>query len=337
MISGLTVADIWFGLLGLVLVLYVLLDGFDLGVGVISLFVDSGSRDRMLLSLGGVWDANETWLVVFAGALFGAFPAVYGIVLQGLYIPITLMLFSLIVRGMAFEFREHAAHKRYWDLGFGISSLVAAVTQGLALGAVLGGLSVRDLAYAGGVWDWLSGFSVLTALGVVFGYALLGAAYLIIKTEDALQRQMRAAARYCAWLTVLAGIGVSLWTPLRFDYVAERWLSWPGGFYLAPLPLAAGVSFILLLRSLGEKNEYSPFGWSVSIFLMAFLGLAVSLYPFLVPPVIPIAQGASSDKTLYFMLVGIGLLIPVMMMYNVYQYRVFSGKVKRAEEDDARA
>lgn len=322
-------ADVWFGLLGLLLVFYVLLDGFDLGVGVIALFAGDQRRSQMMATLGGVWDANETWLVVFGGALFGAFPSVYGVVLHGLYIPITLMLFGLILRGVALEFREHAEHKRPWNRAFGVASLLAATMQGLALGALLGGIPVQGQAFVGSVWHWLSPFALLTAVGVVFGYTLLGATYLIIKTEGELQQQARRVARLSGWLTVGAGIGVSLMTPLRFDYVAERWLDWPQLLWLAPLPLSAGVGFVMLLRSLRARREHMPFVWSVVIFLAAFMGLAASLYPFLVPPSITLQQAAASDKTLWFMLAGIGLLIPVMVVYNAYQYRVFRGKVSR--------
>lgn len=322
-------ANIWFGLLGFILVLYVVLDGFTLGTGIISLFAKTEERrDIMMNSLGSVWDANETWLVVFGGALFGAFPPVYGIVLHGLYIPIMLLIFALIFRGVAFEFREHGRHKRRWNMAFGLGSLGAAAMQGVALGAVLGGIPVDALSFSGSVWHWLDPFVFLTAVGVVFGYTLLGATYLIIKTEDELQAQARRIARLAGWGTVLAGVGVSLWTPLRFEYVAERWLSWPDMVWLAPLPISAGICFFMLLRGLRCGFERSPFLWSVGIFLTSFLGLAVSIYPYLVPPAVTIAAGASEVKTLIFMLAGIGILIPIMMVYNGYQYLVFRGKAK---------
>lgn len=327
-------ADIWFFLLGFILVLYVVLDGFTLGVGILSLFAKNDQRrDVMMASLGSVWDANETWLVVFGGALFGAFPEVYGIVLQGLYIPITIMIFALIFRGVAFEFRGHGRHKGRWNMAFGLGSTVGAAMQGIALGAVLGGIPVSGLQFDGSVWHWLSPFAVLTALGVVFGYTLLGATYLILKTEGDQQRRANRIAVIAAWLTVLVGIGVSVWTPLRLEYVAERWFSWPNVALLAPLPLAAAVCFAMLLRGLKRGFERSPFFWSVGIFLTSFGGLAVSLYPYLVPPAVTALDSASSSKTLVFMLTGIGILIPIMMVYNGYQYLVFRGKA-RVEEGD---
>lgn len=322
-------ADIWFFLLGFILVLYVVLDGFTLGVGVISLFAKNEERrDIMMASLGSVWDANETWLVVFGGALFGAFPEVYGIVLHGLYIPIMIMIFALIFRGVAFEFREHGRHKRRWNLAFSLGSTIGAAMQGVALGAVLGGIPVVALQFSGSVWHWLSPFALLTALGVVFGYTLLGATYLVLKTEGELQRRARKIAVIAAWLTVLAGVGVSVWTPLRFDYVAERWFSWPEMALLMPLPIAAALCFLMLLRGLKRGFERSPFFWSVGIFLTSFGGLAVSLYPYLVPPTVTALDSASSSKTLIFMLTGIGILIPIMMVYNGYQYLVFRGKAR---------
>lgn len=327
-------ADIWFFLLGFILVLYVVLDGFTLGVGILSLFAkDEQRRDVMMASLGSVWDANETWLVVFGGALFGAFPEVFGIVLHGLYIPITIMIFALIFRGVAFEFRGHGRHKRRWNLAFGLGSTIGAAMQGIALGAVLGGIPVQDLQFSGSVWHWLSPFALLTALGVVFGYVLLGATYLVLKTEGAQQQRARTFAVAAAWLTVLAGIGVSVWTPLRFEYVADRWFSWPNMVLLAPLPIAAAVCFFMLLRGLKKRFERSPFFWSVGIFLTSFGGLAVSLYPYLVPPAVTALDSASSSKTLVFMLTGIGILIPIMMVYNGYQYLVFRGKVRAGESD----
>lgn len=322
-------ADIWFFLLGLMLVLYVVLDGFTLGVGILSLFARrEQSRELLMASLGSVWDANETWLVVFAGALFGAFPEVYGIVLHGLYLPILMMVIALIFRGVAFEFREQGRNKKRWSLAFGLGSVIAAAMQGLALGALLGGIPVSDLRFSGGVWHWLSPFAILTAFGVVFGYTLLGATYTLLKTEGEVQRGARRVALMAAWLTVAAGIGVSVWTPLRFDYVAERWFSWPGLVLLAPLPLAAAFCFLMLLRGLRRGFETSPFFWSVGIFLTSFGGLAVSLYPYLVPPTVTLVDSASSSRTLVFMLAGIGILIPIMMVYNGYQYLVFRGKVR---------
>lgn len=326
--------NIWYVILGLILVLYVVLDGFTLGVGVLSLFTrDEQRRSVMMSSLGSVWDANATWLVVLAGALFGAFPLAFGVVMHALYIPVMLMVFGLIFRGVAFEFHEHAENKRGWGFGFGIGSLVAAAAQGLALGGVIGGLPVAGRAYAGSTWTWLDPFSLMVGIGVVFGYALIGATWLIYKTEGDLQQRSFRRARQFAWLMLAAGLGVTLWTPLRHEYVFDKWFTYPGIWYIGVLPLGAAVAFFMLLRALRRRHEGSPFLWTLTIFLFSFAGLGVSLYPDLVPPEVTIAAAAASSKTLVFMLTGIGMLLPVMLIYNAYQYLVFRGKVRSADHE----
>lgn len=326
-------AAVWFILLGLILMLYVVTDGFDLGVGILSLFEpDYQQRTRMMAGLNGIWDANETWLVLFGGALFGAFPSVYALVLHALYIPITAMLFGLILRGVAFEFRAHARSRRIWNLAFGSGSLLAALAQGYALGAVIGGLPVTDGEFSGSVWSWLSPFSSIVALGVAAGYALLGATYLIIKTQGELQQTCRRWSRWAAWAMLGAAVVVTIATPLLHPYIARRWFTMPDLFFLAPLPVVALAAFSRLLRTLRGAQDYSPFTWSVLIFVSSFAGLAVSLYPYLVPPAIMFADAASSSTTLVFMLVGIGMLIPVMLIYNGYQYLVFRGKLLSDDE-----
>lgn len=325
-------AEIWFAILGLFLIFYVVLDGFDLGIGIISLVAKSEQRRNVMMSsVGSVWDANETWLVVFGGALFGAFPVAYGSILHGLYIPVSLMLFALIFRGISFEFREHGEHKGLWSQAFGYGSLIAALTQGFALGAVIGGFPIENGEFVGGVWHWLSLFSLLTALGVVFGYVLLGATYLIMKTEGEIQQRMYRIATIGAVMMAICGLAVSIWTPLRFEYVYERWFNWLNLFWLAPLPLLAVGAFGMLLRSLYLKQEHAPFVWSVLIFVFSFLGLAVTLFPYLVPDVLSIFDAAARPNTLVFMLTGIGMLIPIMIIYNAYQYLVFRGKVSEQE------
>jgi cytochrome d ubiquinol oxidase subunit II len=321
-------ADIWFGLIGLLLILYVVLDGFDLGVGILSLFAhDEHERGVMMATLGSVWDANETWLVLLGGALFGAFPRAYAVALHALYVPITAALFGLIFRGVAFEFRENARRKHIWNIAFGCGSLLAAIAQGFALGAIIAGIQVGPNGYQGDVMDWFSPFALLVAIGVVFGYMLLGATYLIVKTIGDTQERGYRFAVLAAWCTVIVGVGVSLWTPLKFSYVADKWF---GGNALGILPLCAAISFLLLLRSLRRRREYAPFGWSILIFLFSFIGLAASLYPNIIPPDVHVYAAASSAKTLVFMLTGIGMLIPIMLIYNAYQYLVFRGKVTQA-------
>jgi cytochrome d ubiquinol oxidase subunit II len=323
-------ASIWYVLLGLILMLYVITDGFDLGVGILALLErNEGRRAEMMAGISGVWDANETWLVLFGGALFGAFPVVYAVALHALYVPVSAMIFGLILRGVAFEFRAQARDKRIWTLAFGGGSLLAALAQGYALGGVISGLPVVDSEFSGGMWSWLSPFSTVVAVGVAAGYALLGATYLIIKTRFGLQAISRKHSRYAAWIMLSAAAFVTIATPLSYDYMAQRWFTLPDVVYLAILPVVGLGAYMKLMRALARGYEYSPFLWSLVIFIASFVGLAASLYPYLVPPVMTLATTASSSTTLVFMLVGIGMLIPVMLVYNGYQYLVFRGKISQ--------
>jgi cytochrome d ubiquinol oxidase subunit II len=319
--------DIWLVFLGLFLTFYVVLDGFDLGIGVLSLFVrERERRGIMVASLSSVWDANETWLVVLGGALFGAFPLVYGIVLNALYLPVIVMIFALIFRGVAFEFREQS-RQRLWDFSFGMGSLLAALCQGFVLGGLISGPTVQDGRFAGGPFDWFSPFSVLVALGVLFGYVLLGATYLIVKTEGDAQEHGVRTAWIAGALMLLAAAGVSIWTPIRYPFVADKWFG--DGIISAFVipPIFALFCAAMLARSLWKRQEHAPFVWSIGIFLASVIGLASSLYPYLVPRSVPASEGASDNLTLVFMMLGIGLLIPIMIVYNAYQYMVFRGKV----------
>ncbi|HWE71978.1 MAG TPA: cytochrome d ubiquinol oxidase subunit II [Stellaceae bacterium] len=319
--------DVWLCFLGLFLTFYVLLDGFDLGIGVISLFVrESERRGIMMASLGSVWDANETWLVVLGGALFGAFPLGYGLILNALYLPITVMIFAFVFRGVAFEYREHA-NKRLWDYAFGIGSLVATLCQGFALGGLIAGPTITGDRFTGGPFDWFSPFSVLVALGVVFGYVLLGASYLIMKTEGEAQRHAMRTAWIAGALMLVAAAGVSLWTPIRYPFIAEKWFG--GGIvsgFVIP-PLLAVLCSGLLARALVRRQEHGPLIWSIGIFLCSLSGLAASFYPYLIPRSVTAEAAASDSLTLVIMMLGIGLLVPVMIVYNAYQYVVFRGKV----------
>jgi cytochrome d ubiquinol oxidase subunit II len=319
--------DVWLVFLGLFLTFYVVLDGFDLGIGVLSLFVrEHERRGIMMASLSSVWDANESWLVVLGGALFGAFPRVYGIVLNALYLPIMVMIFALIFRGVAFEFREHS-RRRLWDFAFGAGSVIAALCQGFVLGGLIAGPAVRDGRFAGGTFDWFSPFSVLVALGVVFGYVLLGATYLIVKTEGAAQQHGIRTAWVAGALMLVAAAGVSVWTPFLDPLVAQRWFG--NGVISAFVipPLFAIFCSAMLGRALWKHHEHAPFVWTTGIFLASLIGLASSLYPYVVPRAVTAAEAASDDLTLVSMMLGIGLLIPVMITYNAYQYMVFRGKV----------
>ncbi len=319
---------VWLGFLGLFLTLYVLLDGFDLGIGILSLFVRHDERRGiMMASLSGVWDANETWLVVLGGALFGAFPLAYAVILHGLYLPLITMIFALAFRGVAFGCREDARDPHIWMRAFGLGSLAAAICQGLALGGLIGGLEVSNGQFTGSAFAWLSSFSLLVAAGVVFGYMLLGSTFLIIKTEGEQQERNRRFAWIAGALMLAAAFAVSVWTPIRYPFVAEKWFG-GGLFHLLDIaPLAGAASALMLTRALRRRFEVAPFWWTIVIFLASLIGLAVALYAYIVPPSLT-AQAASADSfTLTFMLLGIGTLTPVMIAYNAYQYLVFRGKV----------
>ena len=321
--------DVWLGFLGLFLTFYVVLDGFDLGIGVLSLFVKQQERRGiMLASLSSIWDANETWLVVLGGALFGAFPVAYGVILHALYLPIITMIFALALRAVSFEFRAHANRRRIWDLCFGVASLVAALCQGLALGGLIGGVQVQNGGFTGGPFDWFSGFSLIVATGVVFGYCLLGAAYLIIKTEGEQQAHVVRMAWVAGALMLIAAAGVSIWTPIRYPYIEQKWFGHGIATAFVLPPAFAAFCAGMLARSLARRHEFAPFVWTVGIYAGSLMGLAASYYPYIVPGGVTTQQAAADSLTLVFMMVGIGLLIPIMIFYNGYQYLVFRGKVR---------
>jgi cytochrome d ubiquinol oxidase subunit II len=322
-------ANIWFFIIGLMLFLYVVLDGFDLGVGILSLLVkDDDHRTTMMKCLESIWDANETWLVLLGGALFGAFPVVYSIALQALYIPVMVMLFALIFRGVAFEFRHHANNNAPWNKVFGYSSLVAALAQGFAFGGLISGLSINENDYQGNVWGWLTPFSVLVAIGVATGYTLLGATYLMMKTEGAIQRINITQAYVAAVLEIVILIAVVNCAARLNPYFASRWADAETGYYLDSFLVLAVFAFTMLIRSLIRGHELSAFIWSVIITLASFTAVTIGYYPYMIPASVQLIHGASSSRTLIFMLSTIGFLIPVMLIYSGYQYLVFRGKVK---------
>ena len=323
-------AATWYALLAIFLMLYVTTVGFDLGVGILCLFErHARQRGAMLAGLAGARDANQSWLVLFGAALFGAFPAVYAVALRALFIPIGALLLGLILRGLAFEFRAHARLPGLWNAAFGGGSLLAALGQGYALGGLIGGLPVADDQFVGGVWAWLSPFSTVVAVGVAAGYALLGGTYLITRTEGKVQAASRKFSLWAAWLMLSAAVVVSIAMPVLQPYLAQRWLTLPTALYLAPLPALALAAFAALWKALRHGLERSPFRWSLVIFTASFVGLAASLYPYLVPPVMTLAETAAPSATLVFMLLGIGVLIPGLLVYNGYQHLAFGVRRER--------
>jgi cytochrome d ubiquinol oxidase subunit II len=329
-------AVVWFAILALFLFLYVILDGFDLGVGILSLTASTEKRRGVLMtSLGNVWDANETWLIVMGGGLFGAFPLAYGTILTALYIPITVMILGLIFRAVAFEFREHSNRKFFWNLSFGVGSFVAALGQGFSLGAVLEGISVDEAGlFIGGPWDWLSPQSALVALTLIQGYVLIGSTYLVLKTEGDLQETYYRTATLAAWTTLVGAVLITASTPIFSAQVRERLFDRPLVYIFAAIPVLAVLIVWQLLRSLRLRREKTPFVWTILIFLLTFLGLALIVFPYIIPPSITIYQGAAAPTALVFMLTFIGFFIPIMLFYNGYQYLVFRGKVTSSEYGD---
>jgi cytochrome d ubiquinol oxidase subunit II len=321
--------QVWFVILGLFLFLYVMLDGFDLGVGILSLTSsDEERRSLLMTSLGNVWDANETWLVVMGGALFGAFPLAYGTILNALYIPIFMMIFGLIFRAVAFEFREHSRRKLFWNFAFGAGSFLAALGQGFALGSVIEGITVDEAGhFIGSTWDWLDWRSLLVALTLIQGYVLIGSTYLILKTEGDLQKTHFRTAKLAAITTLIGAILITIATPVFYETVRTRLFSPPLLYIFAAIPLLGLLLVWLLLRSLNREEERTPFIWTILIFLLTFIGLGLIVFPYIIPTQITIYQAAAAPSALVFMLVFVGFLIPIMLFYNIYQYVVFRGKV----------
>ena len=319
---------IWAGLIGFAVLAYVLFDGFDLGIGILfPLLGSEHHRDQAMNSVAPVWDGNETWLVLGGGGLMAAFPLAYSVVMSALYAPLIAMLLALVFRGVAFEFRWRASRKSVWDWAFAGGSVLATFAQGVALGALVQGIPVSNRAYAGGWWDWLTPFSILTGAALLVGYALLGATWLNLKTTGELQER----ARRFAWITAfgtLALIGVvSLWTPLMNSQFMARWFAWPAILYSAPVPLFVAVAALVLFKGLIARRDASPFVAALALFVLSYIGLGISFYPYIVPPSITIWSAAAPESSLRFLLVGAAVLIPLILAYTAWSYWVFRGKV----------
>ncbi len=321
---------IWGMLIGTAIFLYVLLDGFDLGIGILFPFAPSDNcRSKMANSMAPFWDGNETWLVLGGGGLFAAFPLAYSILLPAFYIPIIIMLLGLIMRGVAFEFRFKAEGnaRRLWDYAFHLGSLAAAVCQGMILGAFVEGVEVDGRNFSGGPFDWASGFSVMTGIALVFGYALLGATWLVMKTDDITQLWARKVASYTLGFVGIFMTLVSIAMPFLNERVSSFWFSTPNIYYLLPIPLITMLLFLLLWRDLHQKaREYRPFLLSMAIFLMGYLGLALSIFPWIIPFHYTLWDAAASGPGLSLMLVGTVPLLPLILSYTGYCYYIFRGK-----------
>ncbi|HUI62389.1 MAG TPA: cytochrome d ubiquinol oxidase subunit II [Steroidobacteraceae bacterium] len=321
------------GVVGLAVALYVILDGFDLGVGILfPLFPAERDRDQMMNSVAPFWDGNETWLVLGGTWLLVAFPLAYSVIAPALYVPLIAMLLALVFRGVAFEFRWVAKpHHRKWDVAFAAGSTVAAFAQGTMVGGLLRGFHVEDRQFAGGPFDWLSPFSLMCGCGLIVGYALLGSCWLVMKTSGGVEQTSRRHARPLLIALLAFIVLISVWTPLEFPRIALRWLNWPNRLYLSPVPLITTFLAVSCWRGLQGRHPTTAFYSAVGLFIISFVGLAISTLPYLAPPQITLWDAAAAPKAQSFMLIGTTVLVPFVLGYTVFVYHTFRGKVRPGE------
>ena len=332
---GIDLSLIWFVIIVFATLMYIVMDGFDLGIGILFPAIqDADDRDVMVNSVAPVWDGNETWLVLGGAALFGAFPLAYAVIIDALTIPLTLMLIGLIFRGVAFEFRFKAtpAHRPFWDKAFIGGSVLATFTQGMVVGAVINGFTVSGRAFAGGPFDWFTPFNLFCGLGLVVAYAFLGATWLVMKSENPLQERMQQVSKRL--LLALLGIiaAISIWTPLSQPAIADRWFSLPNLFFLLPVPVLVVVLGLWQWRSLtNPRSHHLPFVLTLGLIFLGFSGLGISIWPHIIPPSITLWQAAAPPQSQGFMLVGALFIIPIILVYTFWSYYVFRGKVQPGE------
>ncbi|MDJ1157822.1 cytochrome d ubiquinol oxidase subunit II [Chelatococcus sp. SYSU_G07232] len=323
----------WAVLIAAAVGLYVLLDGFDLGIGILFPTTrDESERDQMMNTVAPFWDGNETWLVLGGGGLWVAFPQAYAVIMPALYLPVIVMLLALIFRGVSFEFRWVAKpNHRMWDIAFAGGSIVAAFAQGVILGGLLQGIRVENGAFAGGSFDWLAPFPLLCGVGVVAGYGLLGATWLVMKTEGPVAEHARSLAKPFMIAVALCAAAVSLWTPLSFERIAARWFTTPNIYYLWLLPAATALIGLRVWRGIGRGAHYLPFFGTIGIFALCYAGLAISNFPYLVPPTLTIWDTAAVPASQIFTLFGTLFMLPVILVYTVFVYWTFRGKLREGE------
>jgi cytochrome d ubiquinol oxidase subunit II len=324
----------WAVIILFAIMMYVVMDGFDLGIGLLyPFFPDRLDRDRIMNSVAPVWDGNETWLILGGVGLLAAFPLAYSIILSACYLPLILMLMGLIFRGVAFEFRfkAHEHERHLWDKAFIGGSLAATFFQGVTLGAYVQGFAVRERDFAGGPLDWLTPFSLFTGCSLLIGYALLGSTWLIMKTDGPLQQHAARIAHGLLWLLLAAILGVSLWTPLLDPAIAQRWFGDGHLLWLSPMPLLVMLCAWLLRQALYRGREIAPFLYTLALIFLCYAGLGISLWPNAVPPGISLQDASSPPQSQLFTLVGTLIILPVILGYTAWSYRVFRGKVGHAE------
>jgi len=329
----LDLAVIWAAIIALGVFIYVTLDGFDLGIGLLFPFVESKEeRQVMLNTVAPVWDGNETFLVLGGAGIFGAFPIVYSTLLPACYLPLILMVVGLIFRGAAFEIRAKAHRTQaLWDLAFVCGSALASFCQGITLGALLQGIKIADGKFVGGAFDWLSPFSVFCGIGVLVTYAALGCGWLIMKTDGELQKKMRMVMNpMVGVLLLIIGI-ISLWTVLGLPAVAHRWFGSGTLVYFLPVPILVVVCVWGVFKTVREGHETTPFYLTLALCFLGFSGLVISIWPNIIPPSLTIWDASSSRESQLFALVGTLIILPVILVYHFMQYRVFKGKVREGD------
>ncbi len=323
---------IWAGLIGTAVAMYVILDGFDLGVGILFPFARSErERDQMMRSVAPFWDGNETWLVLGGGGLWVAFPQAYAVIMPALYLPVTIMLLALVFRGVAFEFRTVSRSKTWLNVAFASGSTIAALAQGVILGGLIQGIPVTGGAYSGGALDWATPFAFLCGLAMIAGYGLLGATWLAMKTEGPVAERARGQARFMLLAVLVFMAAVSLWTPLSQPRIAARWFSTPNILYLWPVPAVTALVAFALWRWIERGREVPPFLAAIALFLLGYLGLVISNFPYLVPPSLTVWDTAAAPASQIFMLLGTLVLLPMILGYIAFVYWLFRGKVREGE------
>lgn len=328
---GIDLALSWAIIILVGILMYVIMDGFDLGIGILfPFFTEPHDRDVMMNTVAPVWDGNETWLVLGGAGLMAAFPLAYSVILSAFALPLIFMLLALVFRGVAFEFRfkAHDKSRHWWDKAFICGSIAATFFQGMTLGAYIDGIKVVDRAYVGGPLDWVTPFSIFTGLGLVVAYALLGCTWLILKTEGPLHDRMRHLARPLALILLSVIALLSIWTPLEHSNIAQRWFTLPNLFWFAPVPLLVLATTWYLLRSLRGQPHASPFVLTLFLIFLGYSGLGISVWPNIIPPDISIWEASGPAQSQRFTLVGALLIIPLILAYTAWSYYVFRGKVK---------